>query len=366
MLFVVKPCRCVNVYYSHWYRDSGLFSVIKYWLDGDIWCFGCCAVTCHTAFHAFGLKTHLNTIMSRKIWICFSVFLNNLFSRQLELTFLFSLKGKYLNLFWHKRHSYSVSLPYSPEVSAVPAFLWRLVFQSTVSFCFFHRIILPISLLICFINTQSQGSASLKQYANAHIDAFCWCGWIFMRYLSMRRHKYFSNFPPPAFHPDLQSAPTLIRVRWAASVCMSVQNRSDTAVLKVTHEGCFLQCASVSWTMINTAVCSGLREFLKVRIWMMLQSFLFSLAPPVSVDPVCLSICPALHTHFHSSKLAGATWASPWLPMSRYWNTYCVWQHKVRGNISIFYFSQRTKFNYSLSSEPSHPEAVSWHARVSC
>lgn len=184
MLFVVKPCRCVNVFYSHWYWDSGLFSLIKYWLDGDTWCFGCCAVTCHTAFHAFGLKTHFNTIMSRNIWICFSVFLNNPLSRKLELTFLFSLKGKYLNLFWHKRHS-SVSLPYSPEVSAVPALLWRLVYQSTVSFCFFSQ-----------DNISNFFAHLLYKYTKARfsiLKAVCKCTY---RYFLLMRMNIYEIFVP--------------------------------------------------------------------------------------------------------------------------------------------------------------------------
>lgn len=90
--------------------------------DEEMWHLGVVLSPVTQRLQVYGgwLKTHYNTVMSRKVRNCSCVILHNLFSK--KLTFFFSSKEKYLNLLWHERPFYSISLPFFPEVAAVRAF----------------------------------------------------------------------------------------------------------------------------------------------------------------------------------------------------------------------------------------------------
>lgn len=127
---------------------------------------------------------------------------------------------------------------------------------------------------------------------NVDMDPFCWCTGIFIGHLSMWQdnislislHLISTQTCCPASIP--------IRVQWAASVYMLGPYRSETAVLKVTHEGRFLR---VSRTMMNTAVGSALLEFLTVSLCWCCRAFLFPFSPSIHLS--CLLFHPSSHSH---------------------------------------------------------------------
>lgn len=147
---------------------------------------------------------------------------------------------------------------------------------------------------------------------NGDIDTFCRRTGIFMTYTS-GRYKYCSNFPLSALQPDLVSSidSRPCKLRW-----ISLHVRS-TYIWDSTFKGhsvrSFLSCSSVSWTMIDAAMFSGLLEFMVVSLcWCSCLLFFF---PRVSVCVMfILFVSPSFQPLIHISSYEWAGGQSVTLP----------------------------------------------------